>query len=196
MKENPKRLSGNSLSPLGDHNRNLGASSQTSLTGVKLCLRRRLHVGPLFPGFKCLHVVYHFYSFLTWPAATPSKQFSARWALPGSVRGLARRNKIATDDTVVVPCKKITTIRAVTARVTLTTFKDVAPKKWELFVTQLMFLSRGRQTTLPPKIFIFNSNNRKNVAWISSDYFESLLLRRKRLKASGWNSGYEKMRLL
>lgn len=147
-------------------NRNLGASSQTSPTGVKLCLRRRLHVGPLFPGFKCLHVVYHFYSFLTWPAATPSKQFSARWALPGSVRGLARRNKIATDDTVVVPCKKITTIRAVTARVTLTTFKDVAPKKWELFVTQLMFLSRGRQTTLPPKIFIFNRNNRKNVAWI------------------------------
>lgn len=166
MKENPKRLSGNSLSPLGNHNWNLGASSQTSLTGVKLCLRRRLHVGPLFPGFKCLHVVYHFYSFLTWPAATPSKQFSARWALPGSVRGLARRNKIATDDTVVVPCKKITTIRAVTARVTLTTFKDVAPKKWELFVTQLMFLSRGRQTTLPPKIFIFNRNNRKNVAWI------------------------------
>ena len=33
---------------------------------------------------------------------------------------------------MVVPCKKITTIRAVTARVTLRTFKDVAPKKMRI----------------------------------------------------------------
>ena len=153
MKVNSKRTSGNSLSPLGAQNSDLGASSQALLTGVKLRLRHRLHVGPLSPGFKCLHVVYHFCSFLTWPAATPSKQFSAKWALPGSVRGLARRNKIATDDTVVVPCKKITTIRAVTARVTLRTFKDVAPKKWELFVIQLMLLSRDPDYTPTQNIY-------------------------------------------
>lgn len=59
------------------------------------------------------------------------------------------------------PVKKITTIRAVTARATLRTFKDVAPKKMRIinFVTQLMFLRRGNQMTLPSKIFIFNSNN-------------------------------------
>ena len=155
MKVNPKCLSGNSLSPLGDHNRNLGASSQTSLTGVKLCLRRGLNVGPYSPGFKCLHVVYHFCSFLTWPAATPSKQFSARWALPGSVRGLARRNKIATDDTVVVPCKKITTIRAVTARVTLRTFKNVAPTKMRIICYLNDVFKQGSSDDTPTQNIYF-----------------------------------------
>jgi len=155
MKVNSKSPSGNLLSPLGTQNSDLGAASQTSLTGVKLRLRRRLHVGPLSPGFKCLHVVYHFRSFLTWPAATPSKQFSAKWALPGSVRGLARRNKIATDDTVVVPCKKITTIRAVTARVTLGTFKDVAPKKMRIICYSTDIFKEGSSDDNPTQNIYF-----------------------------------------
>ena len=36
----------------------------------------------------------------------PSKQFKAKLALPGNVSGLARRNKIAMEDTVVVPCNE------------------------------------------------------------------------------------------
>ena len=43
-KENSKGTSGNSLSPLGAQNENIGAASQTSLTEVKLRLRRRLTI--------------------------------------------------------------------------------------------------------------------------------------------------------
>ena len=42
MKGNSKRTSGNSLSPLGAQNNGIGAAAQTSLTDVKLRLRRRL----------------------------------------------------------------------------------------------------------------------------------------------------------
>ena len=42
MKRKAKRSSGNSLRPLGAHNKDIGAASQTSLTEVKLRLRRRL----------------------------------------------------------------------------------------------------------------------------------------------------------
>ena len=40
LKGNSKRTSGNSLSQLGDENKDLGATSQTLLTEVKLRLRR------------------------------------------------------------------------------------------------------------------------------------------------------------
>ena len=55
-------------------------------------------------------------------------------------------------------------------------------------------------TTRVPKAFrvldcLIHQNNAgaKSLAWISSDYLESLLLpeRTKRLEAIGWNSGYE-----
>ena len=42
MKGNSKRTSGNSLSPLGAQNKDIGAASRTLLTEVKLHLRRRL----------------------------------------------------------------------------------------------------------------------------------------------------------
>ena len=42
LKRNSKRTSGNSLSPLGTQNKDIGAVSQTLLTKVKLRLRRRL----------------------------------------------------------------------------------------------------------------------------------------------------------
>jgi len=42
--------------------------------------------------------------YCTCKADIPSKQFNAMLALPGNVSGLARRNKIAMEDTVVVPC--------------------------------------------------------------------------------------------
>ena len=42
MKGNSECSSSNSLSPLGDQNKDLGAASQTLLTEVKLHLRRRL----------------------------------------------------------------------------------------------------------------------------------------------------------
>ena len=42
----------------------------------------------------------------TCKADIPSKQFNAMLALPGNVSGLARRNKIAMDDTVVDPWNK------------------------------------------------------------------------------------------
>ena len=42
MMGNSKRFSGNSLSPLGAHNKDIGSSLQTLLTEVKLPLRRRL----------------------------------------------------------------------------------------------------------------------------------------------------------
>ena len=42
LKGNSKRISGNSLSPLGAQNKDLGATSQTLLNGVKLRLLRRL----------------------------------------------------------------------------------------------------------------------------------------------------------
>ena len=41
LKKNSKRTSGNSLSILGAHSKDLGAASQTSLTEVRLRLRRR-----------------------------------------------------------------------------------------------------------------------------------------------------------
>ena len=42
MKGSSKRTSGNSLSPLGAQNEDIGATSQTLLTEVKLRQRRRL----------------------------------------------------------------------------------------------------------------------------------------------------------
>ena len=45
LKGNSKRISGNSLSPLGAQNKDLGATSQTLLNGVKLRLLRRLCFG-------------------------------------------------------------------------------------------------------------------------------------------------------
>ena len=55
-KGNLKRISGNSLSPLGAQNRDLGAASQMLLTRVKLCLRCNLLICPsvqnLFVDFK------------------------------------------------------------------------------------------------------------------------------------------------
>ena len=42
MKGNSKRTSGNSLSPLGAQNKDIGAASQTILTWVRLRQRRRL----------------------------------------------------------------------------------------------------------------------------------------------------------
>ena len=44
MKGNSKRTFGNSFTPLGAQNKDIGAASQTLLTEVKLRLRRRLHV--------------------------------------------------------------------------------------------------------------------------------------------------------
>lgn len=41
VKENLKRISGNFLSPLGPENKDIGASSQTLVTDVKLHLRCR-----------------------------------------------------------------------------------------------------------------------------------------------------------
>ena len=43
-KENSKRTFSNFLSPLGAQNKDIGAASQTSLTEVKLLLRRRLTI--------------------------------------------------------------------------------------------------------------------------------------------------------
>ena len=43
LKGNSKRISGNSLSPLGDQNKDLGADLQTLLTGIRFRLRRRLN---------------------------------------------------------------------------------------------------------------------------------------------------------
>ena len=42
LKGNSKRTSGNSLSPLGAQNKDIGAASQTILTWVRLRQRRRL----------------------------------------------------------------------------------------------------------------------------------------------------------
>ena len=44
LKGNSERISGHSLSPLGAENKDIGAASQTSLTGVSLLLQRRLHL--------------------------------------------------------------------------------------------------------------------------------------------------------
>ena len=60
MKENSKRTSCNSLGPLGPQNKNIGASSQTLLTEVKLRLGcrlvRTLSVAHYVPGFwSCPH---------------------------------------------------------------------------------------------------------------------------------------------
>ena len=44
MKANSKRISGNSLSPLGALNKDIGAASQTLLIEIKLRLRRRQHL--------------------------------------------------------------------------------------------------------------------------------------------------------
>lgn len=44
--------------------------------------------------------------YCTCKADIPSRQFNAMLALPGNVSGLASRNKIAIEDTVVVPCNK------------------------------------------------------------------------------------------
>ena len=44
VKENAKRISGNSFSPLGAQNKDIGAASRTLLTEVKLRLRLRLHI--------------------------------------------------------------------------------------------------------------------------------------------------------
>ena len=43
VKGNSKRTSGNSFTPLGAQNKDIGAASQTLLTEVKLRLPRRLH---------------------------------------------------------------------------------------------------------------------------------------------------------
>ena len=50
MKENLKRISGNSFSPLGAQNKDIGAASGTLLSEVKLRLRLRLHL--MFTGVK------------------------------------------------------------------------------------------------------------------------------------------------
>ena len=42
LKGNSKRISGNSLSPLGAQNKDISTASQTLLTNVRLCLRGRL----------------------------------------------------------------------------------------------------------------------------------------------------------
>ena len=42
LKGNSKRTSGNSLNPLGVRDKGIGAASQTLLTGIYDCLRRRL----------------------------------------------------------------------------------------------------------------------------------------------------------
>ena len=44
LKENSKRISGNSLSPLGAHNQVISAVSQTFKTGLRLRLRHRLRM--------------------------------------------------------------------------------------------------------------------------------------------------------
>ena len=44
LKGNLKRISGKLLSPLGAENNDVGAASQTLLTGVRLRLRRRLNI--------------------------------------------------------------------------------------------------------------------------------------------------------
>ena len=46
LKENSKRVSGNSSSPLGAQNKDYGAASETSLTKVELRLRRRRRIVP------------------------------------------------------------------------------------------------------------------------------------------------------
>ena len=46
LKENSKRVSGNSSSPLAAQNKDYGASSQTLLTEVELRLRRRRRIVP------------------------------------------------------------------------------------------------------------------------------------------------------
>ena len=46
LKENSKRVSGNSSSPLGAQNKDYGASSETLLTKVELRLRRRRRIVP------------------------------------------------------------------------------------------------------------------------------------------------------
>ena len=51
MKENSKRIFGDSLSPLEAQNKYLGAASQTLLTEVKLRLRRRLKSRGLLVAF-------------------------------------------------------------------------------------------------------------------------------------------------
>ena len=43
MKRNSKRISGNSFTPLGAQNEDIGAAWQTLLTEMKLRLRRKLH---------------------------------------------------------------------------------------------------------------------------------------------------------
>ena len=43
MKRNSKRISGNSFTPLGAQNKDIGAAWQTLLTEMKLRLRRKLH---------------------------------------------------------------------------------------------------------------------------------------------------------
>ena len=50
MKENLKRISGNSFSPLGAQNKDIGAASGTLLSEVKLLLLLRLHL--MFTGVK------------------------------------------------------------------------------------------------------------------------------------------------
>lgn len=44
--------------------------------------------------------------YCTCKADIPNRQFNAMLALPGNVSGLASRNKIAIEETVVVPCNK------------------------------------------------------------------------------------------
>ena len=48
VKENLKRISGNSFSPLGAQNKDIGAASGTLLSEVKLRLLLRLHL--MFTG--------------------------------------------------------------------------------------------------------------------------------------------------
>ena len=50
VKENSKRISGNSFSPLGAQNKDIGAASGTLLSEVKLLLLLRLHL--MFTGVK------------------------------------------------------------------------------------------------------------------------------------------------
>ena len=50
VKENSKRISGNSFSPSGAQNKDSGAASGTLLSEVKLRLRLRLHL--MFTGVK------------------------------------------------------------------------------------------------------------------------------------------------
>ena len=43
LKGNSKSISGNSLSPLEAQNKDMGTAAPILLTGVELCMRRRLH---------------------------------------------------------------------------------------------------------------------------------------------------------